>query len=99
MLDQPQAREIAQKWLDRHCQIPDDRFLILDEFTTEHSFGWVFHYHCERWLLTRDFKYQIAGNAPLIVDRADGSVHVTGTAKKIEHYISEFESIRKTTAS
>src|SRR5678809_817794 len=98
MLDQAQAREIAQKWLDTNCRMPDDRLLIRDEFTTEHSFGWVFCYHCERWLQTRDFKYEIAGNAPLIVDRADGSVHVTGTAGRLEHYISEYERNRKTTA-
>jgi len=98
MFDQTQAREIAQKWLDTNCKMPDDRLLIRDEFTKEHSFGWVFCYHRERWLQTRGFKYEIAGNAPLIVDRADGSVHVTGTARPLEHYISEYESKRKTTA-
>jgi hypothetical protein len=98
MIDQAQAREIAQKWLDTNCRIEDDRFLIRDEFTKEHSFGWVFCYHCERWLQTRDFKYEIAGNVPLIVDRTDGSVHVTGTARRLEHYISEYKRNRKTTA-
>jgi hypothetical protein len=42
MLDHAQAREIAQKWLDKNCRIEDDRFLVRDEFTQEHSFGWVF---------------------------------------------------------
>jgi hypothetical protein len=88
MLDLAQAREFAQKWLDTNYRIPDDRFLIRDELTTEHSFGWVFCYHFERWLQTRDFNYQIAGNLPLIVDRADGSVHVT--EMPVEKYISEY---------
>ena|ERR1043165_2841553 len=95
MLDREKAKEIAQKWLDKNCQSCEDRFVVHDELTKEYSFGWIFCYQSQRCLQTGEFKYQIAGNAPLIVDRADGSVHVTGTARPLEHYISEYERGRK----
>lgn len=95
MLDIYQAKEIAQRWLDTHCPIPDDRFLIRNELSRERPFGWVFCYQSERWLQTRDPKHALDGNGPLIVDRADGSVHGTGTAQTIDHYISEYERSKK----
>jgi hypothetical protein len=33
----------------------------------------------------------IIGNAPIIVDKNDGSLHGTGTARPVEEYIQEFE--------
>ena len=95
MLDISQAREIAQRWLDTRCPIPDDRFVVRNELTRERAFGWVFFYHCERWLQTRDPKYDTVNNAPLIIDRANGSVHVTGTAQTIDFYIAEYERSKK----
>jgi hypothetical protein len=43
---------------------------------------------------TGDFKHAIAGNAPVIVDRRDGSLHPTGTAHPIEHYVEQFRRRR-----
>ena len=95
MLDLSQAKEIAQRWLERNRPIPDDRFVIRNELTRERPFGWVFCYHTERWLETRDPKYDTKDNAPLIIDRANGSVHVTGTAHPLDHYIAEYERTKK----
>ena len=38
---------------------------------------------------------QLAGNAPIIVDRSDGSVHVMGTAKPLQHYIAAYEASKR----
>jgi len=33
----------------------------------------------------------LAGNAPFIVSRNDGSIHITGTAEDIDYYLDKFE--------
>ena len=69
---------------------------LLDELTREETFGWVFFYTAAtppdidplRNLL-------IVGNAPLIVDRAGGSIHHTGTALPIEHYVEAHKEFKR----
>ena len=92
-MDLSLAKTIAQRWLEDHAPA-DTRFVICDQFTRERPFGWVFCYQSEQYLKTKDPKYLLAGNAPLIVDRADGSVHVTGTARTLDEYIAEYEKKR-----
>ena len=41
---------------------------------------WMFYYNTKEFIRSGDFKYALAGNAPLIMDRADGKLYVTGTA-------------------
>ena len=36
----------------------------------------------------------LVGPSAWIVDRTDGSVHVTGTAEPIEHYLKDYEARR-----
>jgi hypothetical protein len=70
---------------------PEDEFIILDEATIERPWGWVFFYTSPHWRDTQDFAYAIAGNAPYLVERESGTVHVTGTAYGIETYIANYE--------
>jgi hypothetical protein len=58
--------------------------------TTEYDFGWVFAYNTKQYLETDNINCALAGNAPLIVDKNDGQVYVTGTARPVEHYIEEY---------
>jgi hypothetical protein len=60
--------------------------------TIERAFGWVFFYDSKRHVETGDFRDALAGNAPIVVTKSDGQVHVTGTAFPIEHYLKKFES-------
>jgi len=56
----------------------------------EHDFGWVYFYDGSIHIETGNVSDAVAGNAPLIVDRTDGKLYVTGTARPIEHYLEEF---------
>ena len=77
--------EIVKSW-----RIEGDEPVILDEYTVERDFGWVFFYDSRRHQETGAFAYVIAGNAPLIVNKFDSSLHHTGTAFPVEHYIREY---------
>ena len=86
----------------RNWSIEGDEPVILDQDTIERPFGWVFFYDSRRHQETDEFEYTLAGNAPLIVNRHDGSLYSTGTALPVEHYIRAYEErlasgIRNTT--
>lgn len=95
MIDKKTARRIAADYIGEGSLRPEGFTpVILDEETIERSFGWVFFYQSREHLETGDLSSMLAGNAPLIVDREDGSVHVTGTAEPVELYLARYERER-----
>ena len=56
----------------------------------EYDFGWVFCYNTKEYMESKNIRHAIAGNAPLIFDRRDGLIYVTGTAFPLDHYIEEY---------
>jgi hypothetical protein len=68
-----------------------DEMVVLDDCTIEKEFGWIFFWDSKLHQQTEEFKHALAGNAPIIVNKTDGSLHITGTAYPIEHYIGEYE--------
>ena len=64
--------------------------MIIDEATIEEPFGWVFFYNTRSFIEFGSLSDSLVGNAPIIVCRQDGSLHETGTAHPVEHYIAEF---------
>jgi hypothetical protein len=55
--------------------------IIVEPETEEHDFGWVFYWTSREYIETGEVRYALGGNAPLIVDRRDGGIHPTGTAR------------------
>jgi hypothetical protein len=98
VIDRDFARRLVSEHIEEGCQTKDGFTpVILDDKTIERAFGWVFFYQSREYLDTGDLGFRMLGNAPLIVDRSDGSIHVTGTAEPIEHYIKEYEDKRGST--
>ena len=86
-----EAREIAVRYIaDKQREIGCD-LILLDEHTMERDFGWVFFYDSKQHVDTGDFRFGLVGNAPIVVARADGQLHETGTAFPVEHYLKDFE--------
>lgn len=97
MISRDSARRIAADSIREGVRTPHGMTLvILDDETIERGFGWVFFYQSREYLETGDLSQQLAGNAPIIVDREDGSVHTTGTAEPVEHYLAAYEKRRFT---
>ena len=75
-------------------------FVIQEELTTERAFGWVFFYSTQKYLETRDPQYLVPGNAPLVVQRRDGSVeHLPASippARAIEIFEKRWEDSQRT---
>lgn len=85
MITKKQARRLVE------AEVCNDEIVIVDEATIERPWGWVFSYASKTWLETKDPRYAIAGNAPIIVERQSGKLIDTGTAMPIEHYIANYE--------
>jgi hypothetical protein len=81
------AIEIAEGYLARLRAEGAPRMSLLSEQTLERDFGWTFFYR------PGDPSLIVAGNAPFIVDRKDGSIHVTGTAYPTEHYLESYARV------
>jgi hypothetical protein len=77
---------------DRHVQ----KLVVVR--VDEHDFGWLYFYDGSVHAETGSPGDALVGNAPLIVDRADGKLYVTGTAHPIEHYLQEYRRGIRTSA-
>ena len=91
-LTKEQARALVEAEIAQTTLPDGDLLVICDEATLECRFGWVFFYDSKRHTQTGDFRDTVVGNAPLIVNRYDGSIVHTGTARPIAEYIAEYEA-------
>jgi hypothetical protein len=110
MFTRQQADEVVAAWLDGHeiatidfeSPLPrhDERHIqrLVVVRVDEHDFGWVYFYDGSMHVETGKVSDALVGNAPLIVDRTDGKLYITGTARPIEHYIEEFRRGKRTIA-
>jgi hypothetical protein len=94
MVNREEAHRLMSAWLIVQSIRANIELDLADQDTIETEFGWVFFYESKRFKETGDFGDSLAGNAPVIVDRAIGSLHVTGTAHPTAEYIEEFRRTR-----
>ncbi len=80
MLSYVKARKLAETWVELTTDGACEIYSVEDK-----PYGWIFYYKAKD-------NTPIAGNAPLIVDRVDYEIRVTGVAHPIEKYIEEYES-------
>jgi len=68
--------------------------LLMDQII-EFELGWVFLYESSKYLKSGEFGDRLAGNAPIIVNKNDGSITVTGTAHTVQRYIDDYLKAHK----
>ena len=95
MIDHDAARKIATDLINERNREPEDEAVILDQFTIEKEYGWIFFYNSRLYLETHNIRYTLCGNAPVIVEKEAGSCHYTGTAEEIEYHIKRYERRRR----
>ena len=102
MIDANTARQLMLKYLTEAERVlnatgsalpnhgPPLHLTIND--VSEYDFGWVFCYNTKEFLETGDLSFALGGNAPIIADRKDGQLYVTGTANPLEFYLEQYRS-------
>src|SRR6185369_13477205 len=76
--------------LPENQQRPKHQLAIVEE--REYDFGWVIFYNSKEFVDSGDHLHALGGNAPLIVDRRDGELYVTGTAEDLDYYLEEYRN-------
>jgi hypothetical protein len=94
MVNSEEARRLFSVWLANTSAKINVALELVEEKTIETEFGWVYFYTSKEFKENGDITHALAGNAPVIVDRATGSLHVTGTARPTAEYIEEFRQRR-----
>jgi len=69
---------------------------LIENTVIEFEYGWIFCYQSQEFIKTNNFNEMISGNAPLLVDKYDGIVFVTGTGKDINAYMSIYSEFKRT---
>jgi hypothetical protein len=90
-IDLQAAKEAAQSRIDAEARRSGIELVLLEEATIESRNGWVFFYQSRKFLETGDDGWHLAGNCPIVVNKRDGSVHMTGTAHPLEWYLHQLE--------
>ncbi len=88
MINKKKAIQIAEEYLEKESTQYD--LVLLHEHTMEFELGWVFFYQTKEYAETRDITKMVAENAPILIDKNDGSLHITGTASPVEKYIRDY---------
>jgi|CXWL01.1.fsa_nt_gi ribosomal protein L7/L12 len=55
-----------------------------------HDFGWVIYYESSEFLRHGNTSDQLAGNAPMLVEKHNGKIHTLGTARPVSWYVANF---------
>lgn len=93
MIDGRQACHIALNFIRRrNPKLADE--LIVSKEPLEKTYGWIIFYSTRTYVETGNYKYALAGNGPLVVDKVTGEIVQLETAIPVADAIREFEERR-----
>jgi hypothetical protein len=90
MITASEARDLAQRYVKALEQEAGCELELVDRFTLERPFGWMFFYQSSEYVRTQDPVFQLAGNGGLIVNRQSGTLTVAGSANTPEYYLDQY---------
>lgn len=91
MLKFADCRALAEQRLfqiSAHCEAD----LVMFEKVVESGVIIAFFYQSDEYVKTSNSVAALAGNGPILVNRASGVVEVAGTALSLEEYVQDFEA-------
>ena len=74
----------------------DAQLLIFE--VMEKDFGWIFLFDTKEYVETGNSSARLVGNSPLIFDKSDGVIYITGTTDTLDSYIEQYRRGIKTPA-
>jgi len=84
------ALEKAREYVEKQSELSSIELVLVEEITREEEFGWVFFYDSKKYIETDDIDFAVGGNAPIIIEKESGVLHVTGTAYPVDKYVEAF---------
>jgi hypothetical protein len=97
MLSDVECRALAEQYLLRLAEQWEMELVLMPSpFETAATFA--FFYNAADFVATGNYIYALGGNAPLMVSKLTGEIKEAGTALPTEHYVREFEAMRRGSA-
>ncbi|WP_417939067.1 YrhB domain-containing protein [Flavobacterium sp. RS13.1] len=90
-----QARKLVADRLENSNFSDKDSLIILDNFTIEKPYAWIFFYTSKLYHETKETQYAIAGNSPIIVDKETLEQTSYPTAYSLEEILQKYEEEKK----
>ncbi|RDB02890.1 YrhB domain-containing protein [Runella aurantiaca] len=94
MINIEQAKELVEGELKELEKRATRRLKIMESETIEFKFGWIFFYQSEEFVVTGNEDKMVGGNAPIIVDKFNSTVHITGTRRNEDFYLEKYCELR-----
>lgn len=85
------ARKIVLKAIKKMSNI---ELGILEEETIEFEYGWMFFYQSMDYINTGDLNLLVGGNAPIIFDKFEAKLYLTGTGQDEKYYLQKFKDFK-----
>jgi Immunity protein 35 len=93
MLDKETAKKIATDFINSESAEADgeNKWVIIDEYTIEKPYGWMFSYNSQKFLETGDYSYSVVGNGPVVVNHYTGEVEEIPGGPFYKRNLEEYE--------
>lgn len=90
MISKDEAIIIAEAYVQTASLKSGNNLKIMSDKTRVFELGWIFFYQSKEYIETGDVYEMVGGNSPIIVNKYDASLSITGTAHPIEIYIEQY---------
>jgi Immunity protein 35 len=76
MLNKEAAKKLAENFIESLLfeSLNGDSLVIIDEYTLEKDYGWIFSYNTQTFNETKDYSYSLINHGPVIVNKETGVV-------------------------
>jgi hypothetical protein len=93
MINRETAKKIAFDFINSDSLDIDggNKWVVIDEYTIEKKYGWIFSYNSQKFLETGDYSYSVVGNGPVIVNRKTGEVEEIAGGPFYKKNLEEYE--------
>lgn len=90
MLNRASALERVLRRLEESAP-GGERWVVLDDKTIEKPYGWIYFYNSERFVVTGDPLYRLAGNGPVFVNKGTETIDFFGSIPTLDVIVAEYE--------
>ncbi len=92
MISKEKATDLVEQHIQKYNRLHETA--LMKDRTIEEDFGWVFFYNLKAFVEHGDRSAMLAGNAPLIYDKDNERIVVTGTRLTIDTYVMLYKKYR-----
>jgi Immunity protein 35 len=93
MLNKEAAKKIAETFIESipFESLNEDKLVIIDEYTLEKSYGWIFSYNTQTFNDTKDYGDSLINNGPVVVNKETGIAEEIVGGPLMKQKLEEYE--------